>query len=350
MNKNQTSAGFSQTTGAAQVVKPFTVRRLIFLVIGILAGWAAIQIFANRNSDSAQFLKPTPTPPAALAEPQKAEIRRQAWRKIEPHVREADAQMAALADHCATRIVTFMDERKSGARPFAEEMLSLRSKWILTKSHLPWGDQKVHSRYTAAQFERLIFSEKEIRQEVASSVAEYNVGVAEIENRMLTKVRLDLVGFPQEVVGRLTEESALRVRFASALSSASKGVAFGLKIDGAGLGTSLIVGVVVDRVIAAAITRLAVSGGMLGLGAGSALETAGIGLVVMIGADWVIGKVTDPEGKIVAEVCASIEDLKRALCNGDAKCPGLRGEFAAAGRKRAAIQQEAIRQMILANR
>lgn len=348
MNTNQASADPSKTAKAtAQVIKRFTFRRLIFLVLGILAGWAAIQIFANRNSDSAQFQKVTP---AALTEPQKAEIRRQAWRKIEPHVREADAKMAALSDGCANRIVTFMDERKSGARPFAKELLSLRSKWILTKSHLPWGDPNAHSHYTVAQFQRCIFSEKEVRQEVTSAVAEYNAGVAEIENRMLTRVRLDLVGFPQEVVGRLTEESVLHARFTTALSSVGGGVASGLKMDAAGLGTSLIVGVVVDRVIAAAITRLAVSGSMLGLGAGSALETAGIGLVVMIGVDWVIGKVTDPEGKIAAEVCTSIEDLKRALCNGDAKCPGLRGELAAAGRKRATLQHEALRQTILANR
>ena len=334
----------------SQTPKPstkFTRRRLLVLVLGILPGWAAIQIFANRDSDTAQFQKPTPT---VLTEPQKAEIRRQAWTKVVPHVREADAKMAALSDECANRIVTFMDERKSGARPIAKELLSLRSKWILTKSHLPWGDPNEHSRYTAVQFQRFIFSEKEVRQAVTSAVAEYNAGVAEIENRMLTKVRLDLAGFPQEAVGRLTEESVLHARFTTALSSVGGGVAFGLKMDAAGLGTSLIVGVIVDRVIAAAITRLAVSGGMLGLGAGSAVETAGIGLVVMIGVDWVVGKVTDPEGKIAAEISASIEDLKRALCNGDAKCPGLRGELAAAGRKRATLQQEALRQMILANR
>jgi len=338
----------AQTTEAHRQITPrFTFRSLIFLVLGILAGWAAIQIFASRNSESAQVRRATP---AALTEPQKAEIRRQAWKKIEPHVSEADAKMAVLADECANRIVTFMDERKSGARPFAKELLSLRSKWILTKSHLPWGDSNAHSRYTAAQFQRFVFSEQEVRQVVESAVAEFNAGVAEIENRMLTKVRMDLTGFPQEVVGRLAEESIMQARFATALSSASAGAAFGLKMDAAGLGTSLIVGVVVDRVIAAAITRLAVSGGMLGLGAGSAVETAGIGLVVMIGVDWVIGKVTDPEGKIAAEVCASVEDLKRALCNGDTKCPGLRGELAAASRKRATLQQEALRQIILAKR
>ena len=166
---------------------------------------------------------------------------------------------------------------------------------------------------------------------------------------MLTKVRLDLAGFPQEVVGRLAEESVMHARFTGALSSVSQGTAFGLKMNAAEVGTSLILGVVVDRVLAGAITRVAVSGGLLGLGADSALETAGIGLVVMIGVDWIIGKVTDPAGKIEAEVCASVENLKRALFEGDARCPGLRGELAAAGRKRALLQQTALRQMILAN-
>jgi len=321
-------------------------RRLSSLTLGVVAAWLAIQVIGHKPVAPP---RKTSTPPP-LTEAQKADLRRQAWAKIQPDLTEADGQMAVLATHCTERIVTFMNERKSGARPFAEELLSLRSKWLLTKSHLPWGDRNGHSRYTTAQFQRFVFSEQEVRQVVASAVAEFNADVAEIENRMLTKVRLDLAEFPQGVVGRLAEESVMHARFATALSSANAGAAFGLKMDAAGLGTSLIVGVVVDRVIAAAITRLAVSGGMLGLGAGSAVETAGIGLVVMIGVDWVIGKVTDPESKIAAEVCASVEDLKRALCNGDVKCPGLRGELAAAGRKRATLQQAALRQMILANR
>ncbi len=341
----------AKTNPPTQSDTKFTVRRLIFLFLGILAGWAAIQFFANHNPGSTQFQQHTPAAPApaGLTASQKAKIRRQAWTKVAPHVSQADAEMVALSDACSNRIVAFMDARKSGARPFANELLSLQSKWILTKSHLPWGDRHAHSRYTTAQFNRFIFSEKEVRQVVTNAVAEYVAGVAAIENRLLIKVRMDLSGFPQDVIGRLTEESVMQARFATALSSVGGGVAFGLKMDAAGLGTSALVGVLADRIIATAITRLAVSGGLLGLGAGSALETAGIGLVVMIGVDWIIGKVTNPQGKIASEVCASIEDLKRALCNGDAKCPGVRGELTAAAHKRSKLQKEALSRMILAN-
>src|SRR6266851_8024980 len=110
-----------------------------------------------------------------------------AWEKIEPHLAASDeATKKALFNAC-NRVDQFFAEKRSRVRSFAEEALSLRSKWRLVKGKLPGTDSEGHMHFLRERFEALVFSSKELAEVIRAATEEYVENLRGIENELLIK-------------------------------------------------------------------------------------------------------------------------------------------------------------------
>src|SRR5216683_3964292 len=108
-------------------------RRQILVAACIVAGLALLSIL----QDVWTTTDDPPPDPAGQA----------AWDKIAPHLATAEQDSASAADKYAKRVREFFAERRAGARPFAEEVLSWSGKWAYLKSKSPWGDDRDYQQF-----------------------------------------------------------------------------------------------------------------------------------------------------------------------------------------------------------
>ncbi|MGC4004712.1 MAG: hypothetical protein QM811_16980 [Pirellulales bacterium] len=116
----------------------------------------------------------------------------------------------------------------------------------------------------------------------------------------------------------------------------------------AGEAVSLIAG----EVLAQVAVRLGVSAGILGTGAAASPYTLGIGIVVGIIVDQIVGYVwdwaADPRGELSAELNKWFDLIRGGLLEGDAEQPGLRVGFYKYSQERAAARKAAVFEMLKA--
>jgi len=190
-------------------------RLLIFA--GVIAG--LVLMFAIREWQRQPSL-PSHSPPPAPSAPSSAELaqrrfrveRREHWiRKVQPRLQVCDEACAAGIDDGLQLLTRFMSERKSGSRPFAEAMLTLKGKWVFVRSTLPWwlgGDEDAYRQYVQEQFAKNIFSSEEMKTTIEKAVVTYLSTVQAAENELLVKARADLADIPLPVFPDVKDDQA----------------------------------------------------------------------------------------------------------------------------------------------
>jgi hypothetical protein len=273
----------------------------------------------------------------------------------------AETASTEAADKYARRVRQFFAERKAGARPFAEEVLSWSGKWAFLKSQSPWGNDGDYRQFLREAFERHLFKEEDIADLIRYAVQGYASELTGIENETLLAIRADLSdsALTQSApLPALRSDDAFRqavaAMMAKVLAIATNDVTVTAGRELASFIASDIATNITIEILSVVAARLGIEAGILGSGVASSAATLGIGLVAAILADqlldWVLNAAGyDPAGAIAAKVCESLDGVEALLLDGDPETGkgGLCRELAKLREQRSALRREALQKLIL---
>jgi hypothetical protein len=288
-------------------------------------------------------------------------VRQAAWAKVTPHLSAAEQVSADAADKYARRVQQFFAERKTGARRFAEEVLSWSGKWAFLKSQSPWGSDGDYRQFLREAFERHLFKEADLADLLRCAVEGYASELTGIENETLLAIRADLSDSAvaqRAPLPALRSDDAFRqavaAMMAKVLAIATNDVAVTAGRELASFIASDIATNITIEILSVAAARLGIEAGILGSGMASGAATLGIGLVAAILADqlldWILNAAGyDPAGAIAAKVCESLDGVETLLLDGDPETGkgGLCRELAKLREERSALRREALQKLIL---
>ncbi len=325
----------NELVGALKVVFWSAVATL--LAFGAYAFWASHA--ATPPSDAPPKVRqdpPRPLPPAPApataprVDPGRLRAaRKAAWEKIQPTLaRHQDDYQQASKKHF-NAVLSFFRERRQRTRAFAEAVFSLRSKWELLRSHLPYADGEEHRRYLREQFEKTVFSPKELEQVLTSALTGYFEDVRGLENELLVKVRADLADSELaelQADGIFGSDAILRQAVSGVLEAAAKSMADDLKVV---VGREVVTWVAIDIATQVTIQAAAQIGGRLGLstavlttGASSVVVTIGVGVaaafIIDAMIDWILKSVGyDPVAELAEDIDCTLGDVGGWVVFGD---------------------------------
>lgn len=263
---------------------------------------------------------------------------RAARERARAHIERANAGSLDGIDPSLRSLEAFFDEAKSHADAFADDVLGWYSKYKLIRGQ--------HERYLAETFRKRFFGPDELKQAMTNAVQSYVAELEAIDNRMLVDIRMDVADLPAAASSRALPVPDLQQRY-RVLFSRIAGVT--------GADTAVDVGrVAADMIVTSVVTmmaaRLGTSAAVLGAGAASGWWTLGIGLVVGVIVDQIIGAVWnwkyDPRGKLVDMMNTKIDEVRNLVIDGDGGKPGLREELRRYADKRAIIRRDAVLEML----
>lgn len=258
--------------------------------------------------------------------------------RARPHIEKADADSLAGIDPSLQSLQAFFDEAKDHAGAFADDVLGWYSKYKLIRGQ--------HEKFLAETFRKHFFGPDELKQAMTNAVQAYVADLEAIDNRMLVDIRMDIADLPAGASLQATQVPDLQDRYRS-LCRRIAGIT--------GADTAMDVGrvaadAIVTSVVAMMAARMGTSAVVLGGGAASGWWTFGIGLVVGVIVDQIIGAVWnwayDPHGKLVAMMQTKIDEVRGLVLDGDGGKPGIREELLRYADKRAIVRREAVIQLL----
>lgn len=263
---------------------------------------------------------------------------RAAQDRARPHIDRADADSHAGIDPSLRAMEIFFDEAKGHATAFADDVLGWYSKYKLIRGQ--------HEEFLAETFRRHFFGPEELQRAMTDAVQAYVADLEAIDNRMLVGIRMDVADLPAGATIGAMPVPDLQERYRSVCGRIAGITSADAAVDVGRAAADMIVGSVVTMMAA----RLGTSAVVLGTGAASGWWTFGIGLVVGVIVDQVIAAVWnwsyDPHGKLVAMMETKIDEVRSLVIDGDAGKPGLREELRRYADKRAIVRRDAVLQLL----
>lgn len=257
--------------------------------------------------------------------------------RVRPHIEKADAESLTGIDPSLRGLEAFFDEAKGHADDFADDVLGFYSKYKLIRGQ--------HERYLRDKFSEHFFAPDELKQAMTSAVESYVAELEAIDNRMLVDIRLDVADIPAAQPLARMPVPELQSRFRKICAKIEGITGADLAVD---VGKA-IADVIVTSVVALVVARLGTSATVLGVGAASGAWSLGIGLVISVIVDQIIGAVWnwtyDPHGKLMKMMKNKLEEIRSTVFDGDAGQPGLREELRRYAEKRALVRREAVLQL-----
>jgi hypothetical protein len=334
--------------------------RRVLAVGGLLLGLAGLAAVGIRFAAPQPPLSPVPAtqmPSAsATAEPTDlSTIRAEAWRRIGPRLDAADDAAAFDVTHGIDELRLFFEERKFGTRAFAESVLSLRGKWALAKSKLPFADDSGHSRFLNEQFARHVFRADELQAALERAIGTYVADLQAVENQLLVDVRADLADLPLAAFPALGADRALEDAYRRMAEDVAALAASDAGIDLPRWVGSWVAGDVAAkialRIARTVAARLGVTAGVWGAGAAGSWASFGLSvgaaIIVDIAADWVIGWFYDPVADVSARVNQTLDRVRDLIIEGEQGSPGLRRELERLGAAQSEVRRTALRRLVL---
>lgn len=280
------------------------------------------------------------------AGPSREEIRREALLRARRSLNWAERESLTAAERQLTPLREFFADAKTRTPQFAASALGWSSKWRLAADKLPYTDGDRHSSFLRQTFNEQLFAPEELTRAVEQTVCSYADSLAEIENRMLVKLRQDLSDLPASGLPEFADEEALANAYQGALRRTLDHVHSDLKADIVKELASMVAG----EVLAQVAVRLGVSAGILTAGAGASWATFGAGLVAGVIVDQLVGWIwdwwADPTGSLSADLNQKLDQLEQLIIAGDDATPGLERALAEFGRRRAEIRRAAIFELL----
>ena len=132
------------------------------------------------------------------------------------HIVEAERKALSAIDRRAAEFSSFIENSRSGTRPFAEELVSFYGTWRAAKPYLPFTEANGHEAYVQEQFGRHIFISQELERAARRSINDSLRDLEGIENDLARQLRFELLGDAvacqkdtAKSVGRLAESKEI---------------------------------------------------------------------------------------------------------------------------------------------
>lgn len=260
-----------------------------------LAGGVSIFLLqdtdAQANSVQAKDVRANSTPVAA---PSTEELQKMALPYLQKA--EKDARRAAIAR--ATEFRRFIFSRAGNARNFAEEIMGWRGSWKAA-----WGyfDPESHKQYLAEVFGKHFFSGYELKSAMRRSISHALKDIEGIENRLASDLRTVVMGRSLAPGEMVEAKRAFHYVMSNAMESSRWELT---KTVGKLTATDLIAGAT-----SAAMTHLAASMTVAGLGAAGSAYTIGASIVAAIVVDCLIEWIDDPASDIAKDIRYSLYEI-----------------------------------------
>lgn len=263
---------------------------------------------------------------------------RAARSRARPHVEKADAASLASVDPSLRALGVFFDDAKGHAKAFADDVLGWYSKYKLIRGQ--------HEEFLAETFRKHFFGPEELRRAMTIAVEAYVAELEAIDNRMLVDIRMDVADLPGGASLMAMPVPNVQDRYRTLCGQIAGVAGADAAVDVGRAAADMIVTAVVAMIAA----RMGTSALVLGAGATSSWWTFGIGLVIGVIVDQIIAAVWnwtyDPHGKLVAMMEAKVDEVRRLVFDGEGGQPGLREELRRYADKRAVVRREAVIQLL----
>jgi len=269
----------------------------------------------------------------------------------------ADQKAVKALEERLHAMISLFERGQKGAIAFAEDATSWSGKWALLKDKVGL-EEDAHTKFLAEAFARYVLTGEDLQSTLDNAVKGYLSDLNGIENEVLVQLRADLA---DEALGRgvkppcLVSDEAFGREYRRLAAELTPRLDRDLKVT-AGREVASFVAMdvatqVVIRIARVAAAELGVEAAILGAGAASTLTTLGVGLVVGIIVDQVIAWVMkqagyDPAGEIASKVRESLNTLKALLLEGAQGKSGLRRELQRIQQARSHLRQQVIDKLL----
>lgn len=217
------------------------------------------------------------------------------------HVSDASTKASQAIERRSAEFSEFVRSRKSGAKPFSKDIVSLYGKWRTVNPYLPFTDKEGHKKYVIEKFDTHIFTDEQLAAAVRRAVEGSVKDLESIENELAVALR-------QEILGRSLAPNEVPIA-AEGFKNAVERLIAASQRDAAKSAGSLVVSEVVAQVGTQVLVRLGVSAGILGAGAANSWWSFGAAFVIGIVVDVIWEWIDDPAGDIEREMVSALDKL-----------------------------------------
>jgi hypothetical protein len=271
--------------------KQFTISNIKVFFIALIA-FSGIAFGANWIFNIATSFKTSST----TGEPKMSRA------KIQLALQEADQKASDAINKRVATFSSFIESRKSGAKPFSEEIVSLYGKWRAVNPYLPFADKEGHKRYVIEKFEQYIFSNSDLASQVKIAVEGSVKDLEGIENDLAVTLR-------QEILERSLVPKDIPIAAEDFKKQTTEGVVDISRLDAVKSVGNLVVSDVVSQVSTQVLIRLGVSAGVLTAGAANSWWSFGGTFVISLMVDTVWQWFDNPAGDIEIKMIESLNTL-----------------------------------------
>ena len=239
--------------------------------------------------------------PAALETPSRSRAELEAACAL--HVTEAHLQATEVIAKRAAIFWSYVHSRKRGVRGFSRKVVSMYGKWRVVKPHLPFTNSNGHREFVIYEFNRHIFTARDLGRAVQRAIEDTLKDLEAIENDLAVTLR-------QEILGRSLAPDEAPVA-AEEFRLAVERMVAASQWDATKSAGSLVVSEVAAQVATQVLVRLGISAGILTAGAANTWWSFGGALVIGVMVDLVWEWVDDPAGDIEREMTDALDGLAR---------------------------------------
>jgi hypothetical protein len=298
------------------------------LIVGTVAVMVTIIALAGTAYQIQHPASFTVQPPKPLTVEQKASA----------HLLHADKKCVAAVTTHLEDVKKLFNQARGGAKPYAEEVLGWNGKLELAKGAFAQLEQaifgepnpppiafdgagynpfmpapdpaKSHERYLMQEFNRKVLSPDDLKATINKALQAYIAELEAVENQAL------VLAADNDTLEKLNAE--FKERFAKQIDALSRQAALMAGQQVATAGIQLGIDWIATKVAIAVAADLGISSALLGGGAASGVATFGVGIIVGIIVDQIVGALLkefghDPVEKVAAAVTGSLDNLERSL-------------------------------------
>lgn len=231
------------------------------------------------------------------------------------HLNKAEKVTESIVGKEFSELNAFFTTAKKNIPAFVDEALGYYSKWIIITDSIPFTSGGTHEKFIRQIFNEKVFKANELEKEVQATVKSCLDQISSVENRMLVDLRADIPDIPKEYFIQHLNEKLFQdkvdkiVVLASVASTADIGPTIAINL------ASFIAG----EALAMVAIQLGVSSGILTAGAASSWLTFGIGAVVGLIVDQMVGWIwnwwADPKGDLKQKLESKLEEIFLLVTN-----------------------------------
>ena len=219
------------------------------------------------------------------------------------HVHEAHQKALKAITRRAAEFSDFIHSRKSGAKSFSKDLISLYGRLRAISPYLPFTDKEGHKKYIEERFEQHIFAKHDLAAALRGTIKRSVKDVESIGNELAVTLERETFG-PSLSLDRPPIAAKEFKELVERMVAASQR-------DVAKYPAELIVPEVAERVVKKVLVRLGVSGAILAAGTANSWWSLGATFLIGVVVDKVWGWIDDPAEGIEQEVSAALDSLSQ---------------------------------------